>query len=380
MKISVIVPVYNMAGDNKLNHCLDSLVAQTIAGKKDMMEIIAVDDCSTDNSPEILKDYEKRYPGLVRVLLSAVNRRQGGAKNLGLSVARGEWIGFIDSDDWVTPDYYERLLTAASAMDADMAGCDYSLVDHYTFEPGEVVHNGKPEQAGILDDAKYRSLILDSGSLVVKIYKRCIVYGELDPFTDSRGKRSPDDSLSAAEGGSAETGPDEDGRVKIFPEGIFYEDNAVSVSWMLRASCYAYIPEPLYFYYQHGGSTVHTVNMNNLHDRVVSSRILADTVLEEGYLARYHGEIEFTFTMLFYVNTLFSALQAKNRLPGLYGFIRKLRDEQRQRFPDFMENPYIMNRLDAEQKRMLRMHSRSQPVFLLYYRLLAAYRSWRYGY
>ena len=120
--------------------------------------------------------------------------------------------------------------------------------------------------------------------------------------------------------------------------------------------------------------------MNNLHDRVVSSRLLADTALEEGYLARYHREIEFTFTMLFYVNTLFSALQAKNRLPGLYGFIRKLRDEQQQRFPDFMENPYIMNRLDAEQMRMLRMHSRSQPVFLLYYRLLAAYRSWRYGY
>ena len=106
MKLSVIVPVYNMASEEKLNWCMDSLVNQTISD----YEIIAVDDCSTDNSLEILHDYERKYPEKVRVISSSVNKKQGGAKNLGLGRAKGEWIGFIDSDDWVTPDFMKGSL------------------------------------------------------------------------------------------------------------------------------------------------------------------------------------------------------------------------------------------------------------------------------
>ena len=105
MKLSVIVPVYNMAAEGKLNFSMDSLINQTIAD----YEIIAVDDCSTDNSLEILREYEKRYPKKLKVIASPVNKKQGGAKNLGLEAAKGEWIGFMDSDDWITPDYYEKL-------------------------------------------------------------------------------------------------------------------------------------------------------------------------------------------------------------------------------------------------------------------------------
>lgn len=124
MQLSVIVPVCNMAAEGKLNYCMDSLVNQTV----DDYEIIAVDDASTDNSLEILRSYEAGYPGKVKVLTYAVNRRQGGAKNQGLRAATGDWIGFIDSDDWVTPDYYARLLARAEETGADLVGCDYSLV------------------------------------------------------------------------------------------------------------------------------------------------------------------------------------------------------------------------------------------------------------
>ena len=106
MKLSIIVPVYNMASDHKLEYCLDSLVNQTVED----YEIIAVDDCSTDNSMEILKEYERRFPEKFRAVHSEVNRHQGGAKNIGLRMAKGEWIGFIDSDDWIRPDMYERLI------------------------------------------------------------------------------------------------------------------------------------------------------------------------------------------------------------------------------------------------------------------------------
>ena len=111
-KLSIIVPVYNMATEGKLNYCLDSLVGQTIRGMYDY-EILCVDDASTDESLEILLDYQKRYPELICVIPNAVNLRQGGAKNVGLKNAEGEWIGFIDSDDWVSPDYYEKLLKKA---------------------------------------------------------------------------------------------------------------------------------------------------------------------------------------------------------------------------------------------------------------------------
>ena len=106
MKLSIIVPVYNMAAGGKLEYCLESLVNQTVSD----YEIIAVDDCSTDNSLEILRQYEAKYPDKFKVIASPVNKKQGGAKNLGLEIAKGEWIGFIDSDDWITSDYYEKLL------------------------------------------------------------------------------------------------------------------------------------------------------------------------------------------------------------------------------------------------------------------------------
>ena len=93
MKLSIIVPVYNMASDGKLNYCLDSLAAQTISD----YEVITVDDASTDESFSILLEYEKKYPGKFKAVHSEVNKRQGGAKNIGLSLAKGEWIGFIES-------------------------------------------------------------------------------------------------------------------------------------------------------------------------------------------------------------------------------------------------------------------------------------------
>ena len=132
MKLSVIVPVYNTAADGKLEYCLNSLVGQTLQD----MEIIAVDDCSTDQSWDILQQFEKKYPGRFRAVHSEVNRKQGGAKNIGLTLASGEWIGFIDSDDWITPDMYEKMLARAEETGADMVGCDYCLTqEHRTGGP-----------------------------------------------------------------------------------------------------------------------------------------------------------------------------------------------------------------------------------------------------
>lgn len=337
MKLSVIVPVYNMAADEKLTWCLNSLIGQTISD----YEIIAVDDCSTDQSLEILREYEKKYPDKLQVIASPENKKQGGAKNLGLERAKGEWIGFIDSDDWVTPDFYEKLLDRAEKTGADMVGCDYHLTGEHSMKIGQIVHNNKAEQTGVLTREKYRSLILDGGSLVVKIYKRHIILDYPNRF----------------------------------PEHIFYEDNAISNSWMLRARHFEYLEEPLYYYYQHDTSTVHTITKKRCEDRMEAARVMVREARQFGFLEEYYPEIESSFTTLFYVNTLFSYMAGVMKKE--YGFVKALGKEMKETFPGFMENRYYQERVHEEERKLIRMHMKSPLYFMLYYKLLWSYRSLR---
>ncbi|MCM1088808.1 MAG: glycosyltransferase [Muribaculaceae bacterium] len=337
MKLSIIVPVYNMAADGKLRYCLDSLIHQTMED----YEIIAVDDCSTDSSMNILSAYERDYPEKFRAIHSEVNRKQGGAKNIGLSLAQGEWIGFIDSDDWVTSDFYEKLIRKGEETGADIVGCDYHLTKEHSMKVGQIVHNNKKEQTGILDEAKYKSLLLDSGSLVVKVYRREIIIDH-----PSR-----------------------------FPEGIFYEDNALGNSWFLRAKRFEYIEEPLYYYYQHDTSTVHTISKKRCEDRMEAGRIMLKEAREYDYLDKYYAELEFNFTILFYVNTLFTYMQGVR--PVKYGFVRQLGDEMKACFPNFQDNVYYQERVHEEEKKLVGMQMKSTLWFLVYYKLLWAYRNLR---
>ena len=105
-KVSVIVPVYN--SEQELRDCLDSLVEQT---EKDI-EIIVIDDGSTDNSPEIEEEYQKKYPN-VKVYRNERNLGQSETRNRGIELAEGDYIAFLDSDDYVNPGMYEELYQAA---------------------------------------------------------------------------------------------------------------------------------------------------------------------------------------------------------------------------------------------------------------------------
>ena len=368
-RLSVIVPVYNMAADDKLKWCLDSLVHQTLPDED--IEIIAVDDASTDNSFALMKEYEQQYPGRFIAMHSPVNHHQGGAKNIGLTIAGGEWIGFIDADDWVTADYYEVLLKKADETGADMVGCDYSLVNSHTMEVGQVVHNNTFEQTGVMDKEKYRKLLLDTGSLVVKIYKRELVFGELDPAIQGAYAMG---SASASDSWQQEV---YEKRVHIFPEDIFYEDNAISNTWMLRSKHFEYIQEPLYYYYQHDASTVHTISKKNLEDRMVAGRMILEQAHKYGYFEDYKEEIEFMYIVLFYVNTLFSAMPIEQHIQDRYNFCKQLGEEMKATFPEFEKNKYYQERVHAEEKKLIHMQMRSHAQFYAYYRMLWAYRGIR---
>ena len=112
--ISVIIPVYNV--EPYLRKCLDSVVGQTYQD----LEILIVDDGSTDGSGKICDEYKK--DARVRVFHTE-NRGLSAARNQGLDEAKGDWIGFVDSDDWIEPDMYELLIERAMETGADVVEC-----------------------------------------------------------------------------------------------------------------------------------------------------------------------------------------------------------------------------------------------------------------
>ena len=103
MKISVIIPVYNV--EQYLGHCLDSVINQTYKN----LEIICVNDASTDRSPLILEEYSKKDSRIV-IVNNAKNSRLGPTRNHGMEYATGDYVHFLDSDDWLEPDAYEKLV------------------------------------------------------------------------------------------------------------------------------------------------------------------------------------------------------------------------------------------------------------------------------
>ena len=115
--ISVIVPIYNTA--NYLEKCVDSLLAQTY----ERLEIVLVDDGSTDESLEICYRYEKKYSQIKCVHIE--NHGVSYARNIGLAVATGEYIGFVDSDDWIEPNMYRILYTSMVSNDAQLVSCTF---------------------------------------------------------------------------------------------------------------------------------------------------------------------------------------------------------------------------------------------------------------
>lgn len=122
--ISVIVPVYNV--EKYIDRCLDSLVNQTY---KDL-EIIIVNDCSPDNCEMIIKDYEKKYDNVIYIKNSN-NKGLSFSRNVGLKRASGDYIGFIDSDDYVSCNYFESLINTMEKENADVVVCDMNIVNEF---------------------------------------------------------------------------------------------------------------------------------------------------------------------------------------------------------------------------------------------------------
>ena len=160
IKVSVVVPAYNM--ENYIHQCMNSLLKQTL----EEIEFLIVDDGSKDNTLEILKEYEAKYPEKVRVFHKE-NGGQSSARNLALQHAKGEYLGFVDSDDWTDPKMFEVMYQKAKADDADIVVCD--MVDHYIDRTYYHDYTHVPNKQGF------------AGNVINKIFRREMAEGLMFP-------------------------------------------------------------------------------------------------------------------------------------------------------------------------------------------------------
>ncbi len=211
-KISIIVPIYNV--ERYLRECLDSILAQTFGD----WECILVDDGSPDGCPQICDEYAARDPRF-RVIHRA-NGGQSAARNSGLRVARGQYIGFVDSDDWIAPQLFERLYRLITEYGTDMVQVGYRKEYVGFFRPKSLI-----KHISVLDRKQIvRELVFDNripSYMWNKLFRREVINTE-------------------------------------FPEGKIFEDVAVLNRWVRDIRSAVLAPDTPYHYRMRKSSSLHT--------------------------------------------------------------------------------------------------------------------------
>ena len=271
MKLSVIVPVYNV--EPYLAECVDSLLGQELSD----MEIILVDDGSRDRSGEICERYAAERPDRIRCLRTE-NGGQGRARNLALPLAKGDYVGFVDSDDWVKPDMYKKLLDRAEETGADIVVCDF--LEHCADGAERVL------------PASFQDHPLSSaGSSCNKIFRRALI-GELR-----------------------------------FPEGLWYEDFYFSAIMLLRSERTEYLREALYVYRRGQESTMHNNNAAKNLDMLKIMDMLEPEMRAAG------REEDFSFFVINHVLLDSISRLAQQTAPDRDSVIRTFRDYAHRKVP-----------------------------------------------
>ena len=249
--ISIIIPVYNV--EKYLIRCIQSVTKQTFSD----LEIILVDDGSTDSSGKICDNF-KQTDDRIKV----IHKENGGlssARNAGLRIATGDYIGFVDSDDWITPDMYEYLYGLIAKYDADLVSCDYVLADDRT-----VIKSKKRYCESVFDRNKaiYNYLLFG-------IIKRKSDYSVWKKLYKKKCFNST-----------------------IFPEGKLYEDMATNLEILQKCECYVSSSKPCYYYYQDSSSiTRKKVSLKHL-DLLCAANKINDLLKNENKDLQYLGQLQ----------------------------------------------------------------------------------------
>lgn len=226
--ISIIVPIYKV--EKYLCRCIDSILAQSYSNT----EIILVDDGSPDNCPTICDEYAQKDKRV-----SVIHKKNGGlsdARNAGINAAQGDFITFVDSDDWIAPTFIESLYDSILKAEADIAICEFSKESSYC------IH--KP------DSTSYKSLTSKQALLELLQNQRTV-------FATAWCKLYKADFFKTIR----------------YPVGKFHEDEFVTYKLYYAAKKICYIQQKLYYYFQRNDSIMATRHPQDVLD-----------VLEQRYL------------------------------------------------------------------------------------------------
>lgn len=222
-EISIIVPCYKV--ENYIEKCVDSILDQTFRD----FELILVDDGSPDNCPAICDRYAAQDPRV-----KVIHKTNGGlsdARNYGLNIAEGRYIGFVDSDDWIAGDMFESLYQAIRSQDADIAVCcHYEVSDGVfnrinSFDGFPVVLDNVKAMSELLIDQRIQNLAWD------KLYRRELFRGV------------------------------------AYPVGVAFEDIPTTYKLFMKAEKIAIVDKPLYYYLKRTESISGTYDLKKRLDK-----------------------------------------------------------------------------------------------------------------
>lgn len=315
-KVSVIVPVYNV--EKYVDRCLKSLVNQTLQE----IEIIIVNDGSTDNSKKIIDTYMEKYSKKIKY----VEKQNGGlsdARNFGLKYATGQYIAFLDSDDYVDVTIYEKMYDKAIKEDCDFVECDF--IWKYS--------NKEVEDYGEVYTNKHEMLV----------YARVVAWNKLI-------KR---ELLE---------------KTKIqFPKGLRYEDIEFFYKLLPYINKFGFVKEYLIYYVQREDSIVNTQN-----ERTKEIFTILDNVInyykQHGFYDQYKTELEYTYSRILLCSSLLRIIKIKNKN------IRKQQlnitwDTLNNTFPKWNKNEILLTVNNKKNKYMRSINKFTFKVYSCIFRL-----------
>lgn len=299
-KLSIIVPVYGV--EKYIDKCLNSLVKQSLKE----IEVIVVNDGTKDNSQKIIDKYVKKYPDKIKSYIKE-NGGQGSARNYGLKKATGEYIGYVDSDDFVEKDMYKKLYNKAKENNYDIVVCgNYNVSEDYQNKNIDAFINNY--------NTDLENIFFGKMAVWNKIYKRDIlIKNKLE-----------------------------------FKEKVWYEDLAFTLKAIMNSNTFAFIDEPLYDYLIREGSTMNNSNVQrNLEILDAFNDILS--YIKHNKKEEYFSKIEFLAIDHIYISAIVRVLKADADDKVKRETINKLIDYMNTSFPNYKNNKYI-NTLSKNRK------------------------------
>lgn len=300
--LSIIVPVYNT--EKYLNRCIDSII-QAIKLVKDKVEIIIINDGSKGNADEIIESYVKNFPDTI-VYIKQENKGRGATRNVGISKARGKYISFIDSDDYIDDNMYLDMLSKLKSEDADIAICDFQ----------NIIENN-PENSGRIEAKNLNIEDNKFGCFDVLILPSCcnkIISKEL--FNNVK-----------------------------FPEHINYEDLAIIPSIVLKAKKIVYLPNMYYKYYQNSDSIMNkeydTENLNLIDALEISLKNIDNLNLSKEDLKKAEYML---CTRRFYEELLEKIMFSDNKKELVKGFCDRIQNIEKR----LINNKYFIKEISTQ--------------------------------